>query len=67
MPQASRAFARPVDKDFDDQSAAIAQAQAGFAPSASANGQPGQSPPAAAPAAKSAVRHNQANATDLAF
>lgn len=67
MPKASRAFARPVDKDFDDQSAALAQAQSGFAPSASANGQPGQAPPASAPATKSAVRQNQSNATNLAF
>jgi Ca-activated chloride channel family protein len=67
MPREARAFARPVDKDFDDQSAAVAQAQAGFASGASANAPPGQPPPAAAPAAKSAVRHNQSNATNLAF
>jgi len=67
MPMQSRAFARPVDKDIGEQEAALSQAQSGFAGSASANGAPGQPPPASAPAAKSAVRHNQANATDLAF
>jgi Ca-activated chloride channel family protein len=67
MPQPSRGFARPVDKDIGEQQAALSQAQSGFAPSASANGAPGQAPAASAPAAKSAVRHNQANATDLAF
>ncbi|HEY3819065.1 MAG TPA: VWA domain-containing protein [Polyangiaceae bacterium] len=67
MPTVARGFARPVDKDIGDQEAALAQAQSGFAAGASANGAPGHAPPASAPAAKSAVRHNQANATDLAF
>jgi len=67
MPKPSRAFARPVDKDFEDQAAALAQAQAGFGSGASASGAPGRAPAPSAPAAKSAVRHNQANASDLAF
>ena len=67
MPAPARGFARPVDKDISDQTAALEQAQSGFAAGASANGAPGQPPAASTPAAKSAVRHNQANASDLAF
>jgi Ca-activated chloride channel family protein len=63
MPEPRRGVARPVDKDIEEQVAALSQAQSGFG-GASASATP---PAAAAPAAKSAVRQNQANATDLAF
>jgi Ca-activated chloride channel homolog len=66
MPIVGRGFARPVDKDFGEQEAALSRAQSGFAASASAHGGLGP-PPASAPAAKSAVRQNQASASDLAF
>ncbi|HEY8088720.1 MAG TPA: VWA domain-containing protein [Polyangiaceae bacterium] len=67
LPQASRAFARPVDKDFEAQEHALSEAQSGFiagAGGAAAPGKPAGPPP---PAAKSALKKNQANAVDLAF
>jgi Ca-activated chloride channel family protein len=69
LPLASRAFARPVDKDFGDQKHALDEAQAGFAAGGGASGNSGPAKPfaAAPPAAKSAVKQNQANAVDLAF
>jgi Ca-activated chloride channel family protein len=67
MPKPSRGFARPVDKDIDEQTEALAQAQSGFGASASATGAPGQPPAASSPAAKSTVRQNQQTATHLAF
>ncbi len=62
---------RGLDADFSEQQSALAQAQSGFAPPplgaiAGTNGH-AASAPAASPAAKSAVRSNQANAVDLAF
>ena len=53
---------RPIGGDFDDQRNALAHAQAGIAaaPAPAAGG-------AATPAAKSALKKNQASATDLAF
>lgn len=53
---------RPIGDDFAAQQSALAHAQSGFAaaPSPAAGG-------AAAPAAKSALKKNQAEATDLAF
>jgi Ca-activated chloride channel family protein len=53
---------RPIKDDFDTQRSALAHAQAGLAaaPSPAAGGP-------AAPAAKSALKKNQASATDLAF
>lgn len=53
---------RPIGDDFEAQRSALAHAQSGFAaaPSPAAGG-------AAAPAAKSALKKNQAEATDLAF
>jgi Ca-activated chloride channel family protein len=53
---------RPIGDDFDAQRSALAHAQAGLdaAPSPAAGGP-------AAPAAKSALKKNQASATDLAF
>lgn len=65
MPAPSKAFARPVDRDFGEQTEALAQAQSGFASTPSASGVPGGPPPQASPAARSAVRNNQAHATDL--
>jgi Ca-activated chloride channel homolog len=67
LPAPARGFARPVDKDFGDQQEALAQAQSGFASTPAASAAPGAPPPQATPAAKSAVRSNQANATNLAF
>ena len=67
MPEPSRAFARPVDKDFDEQQSALAQAQSGFAGPAAASAAPGHAAAPSTPAGKSAVRQNQANAVDLAF
>jgi Ca-activated chloride channel family protein len=67
MPEPARAFARPIDKDFGDQQAALAQAQSGFGGPSGASASASPPPAAASPAAKSAVRQNQANATDLAF
>jgi Ca-activated chloride channel homolog len=53
---------RPIGDDFDAQRSALAHAQAGIAAApAPAAGGP------AAPAAKSALKKNQASATDLAF
>jgi Ca-activated chloride channel family protein len=67
MPAPARGVARPVDKDFGEQESALAQAQAGFGSGPSASGAPAAPPAAHSPAAKSAVRQNQANAVDLAF
>lgn len=67
LPRASRAFARPVDKDFDEQNHALAEAQSGFAGVAGGGAAPGKPSVPPPPAAKSAVRQNQANAVDLAF
>jgi Ca-activated chloride channel family protein len=67
MPEPSRAFARPVDKDFGEQQEALAQAQSGFGGAPAASAVAGPPPPTASPAARSAVRQNQANATNLAF
>ena len=66
LPGPIRGSARPVDKDFGEQQAAIAQAESGFSPT-TAHAAPGEPPPAVTPAAKSAVRSNQANASDLSF
>lgn len=62
---------RSLDKDFDDQSSAIAQAEAGFATAPSVGAVTGgrfAAPPAAAPREQKAqVRANQEKASDLAF
>jgi hypothetical protein len=57
--------ARPVATDFREQESALAEAQTGFAPPP-ANASPTASA-ASIPAAKSAVKRNQAKATDLSF
>jgi Ca-activated chloride channel family protein len=71
------AFGRSLDADFHQQESALAQAQAGFAPPPPAAtlgvlgghgmGSGGAGAPASAPAAKSAVRSNQANAVEMGF
>jgi len=76
MPTAARGFARPVDTDFGEQEAVLAQAKTGFGTVASSPAKVGglagpaaaaATPAPAAPAGRSAVRANQANAVDLAF
>jgi Ca-activated chloride channel family protein len=63
---------RSLDADFSEQESVIEQAQSGFAPPPPSlpvghGGSLAAGAPAASPAAKSAVRSNQANAVDLAF
>lgn len=60
---------RPVDGDFEAQRSAVANAEAGFgaAVASVAAGAPAPAAPAATPAAKSALKKNQASAVDLAF
>jgi Ca-activated chloride channel family protein len=72
----ARGAARPVATDFREQESALAEAQSGFAappasPAATAAATPAAGPAAGGgasiPAAKSAVKRNQAKATDLSF
>ncbi len=70
---APRRAAKPLDRDFDDQTAALAQAESNFAPPPpTARGAGGVSAPAAAPAAttragKAQVRANQEAASSFGF
>jgi Ca-activated chloride channel family protein len=59
MPPSAAGAAGNVDKDFGAQQAALEHAQSGFGAAASAA--------PAAPASRSALKTNQASATDLAF
>jgi Ca-activated chloride channel family protein len=68
LPRAARAFARPVDKDLEEQAGVLAQAQSGFAGGPAATSPAGHFAPApTSPATKQALKKNQANASDLAF
>jgi Ca-activated chloride channel family protein len=62
LPAKNRGVARPLASDFRQQASALSEAESGFAAAPSAGGFP-----TSTPAAKSALRRNQANATDLAF
>jgi Ca-activated chloride channel family protein len=69
IPAPAKRASRPLDKDFGEQQSALAQAQAGFAPppTAGISGAAGAPAQPSSPAGKSAVKQNQANASDLAF
>jgi Ca-activated chloride channel family protein len=73
LPAPARGATRAVDEDFLQQQVAIEHASTGFAPPPFASttpmvagaGRPAEAAPASAPAAKSAVKENQAAAVDL--
>jgi Ca-activated chloride channel family protein len=65
LPPSAAGVAGDVGRDFGAQQAALDHAQAGFGAAASAV--PPAAPAAATPAGRSALKTNQASATDLAF
>lgn len=65
LPPSAKGAAGDVTRDFGAQQAALEHAQAGFGAAASAA--PAASPAATTPAGRSALKKNQASATDLAF